>query len=421
MTEKLKIFKDKKDKYHFKTKDDRHIDIEHKDRRLKFKLHKWNREASIEVFLDMVEADNHKFIGNKIEIEDSKKKLRVYPIDTRTIGDFYGDSEDQVQCHDGGLRWELVAKGVLRVNSLTVPLVAKNLRCAYQPFLTEQDIAEGATRPLNVEGSYAFYHASKKDNQYMTGKMFHLFRPIVEDALGNKAWCSLYINPEITELTITIPQPFLDEATYPITLDPDFGYSNIGGTQYAIAADGVGDYRRGSAWTFTAANSTANYIRAYVRRSAGVGDVDCKAFINQKDSGGAGVHAQIATKENLACEEAPHWEQFDLAGEVLTNGVVYILNLLGDGDDTAKGEYYQIYLDFDGATAVASYYVGDDYGAPESPWTVAAEGTTKDYSIYCNYPYVPPGWQGKISGITNPAKIMGIPVAGIVKVKGIPA
>jgi len=33
--------------------------------------------------------------------------------------------------------------------------------------------------------------------------------------------------------------------------------------------------------------------------------------------------------------------------------------------------------------------------------------------------YTPTGWQGKISGITDPAKIMGIPVADIAKVKGI--
>lgn len=30
-----------------------------------------------------------------------------------------------------------------------------------------------------------------------------------------------------------------------------------------------------------------------------------------------------------------------------------------------------------------------------------------------------PGWTGKISGVTNPAKIMGVPVANIAKVKGV--
>lgn len=30
-----------------------------------------------------------------------------------------------------------------------------------------------------------------------------------------------------------------------------------------------------------------------------------------------------------------------------------------------------------------------------------------------------PGWTGKISGVTNPAKIMGVAVANIAKVKGV--
>lgn len=31
----------------------------------------------------------------------------------------------------------------------------------------------------------------------------------------------------------------------------------------------------------------------------------------------------------------------------------------------------------------------------------------------------PPGWTGKISGVTNPAKVMGVEVANIAKVKGV--
>lgn len=34
--------------------------------------------------------------------------------------------------------------------------------------------------------------------------------------------------------------------------------------------------------------------------------------------------------------------------------------------------------------------------------------------------YPPPaGWTGKISGVTNPAKVMGVDVANIAKVKGV--
>ena len=217
----LQIVQDASSKYHFKTKDDRHIDIEHKNKRLKFKLHKWNKEASIEVFLNMVEADTHKFSGNKIEVEDSKKKVRVYPIDTRSTADFYGDATDDIQCHDGGLRYELIYKEKPLNNFFDTPLVCTNTRWSKQPFLTREEITEGTRRPLNVEGSYAIYHVSKKNNQYMTGKMLHRYRPIAIDALGNKAWCGMEVDRPIdpTNIRTTIPQQFLDEAVYPSYID----------------------------------------------------------------------------------------------------------------------------------------------------------------------------------------------------------
>ena len=414
----LQIVQDEPRKYHFKTKDDQRVSIEHKDKNIALDLFKWGEETSFQILLDTVPTPNHTFTENKIEVETPDFLLRVYPIDTRSTGDFYGDVDDLVQCHDGGLRFELVLKKKRPAmgNSITFSLMAKNLRCAYQRFLTEQEIIDAKIiRPLNVEGSYAFYHVSKKNNQYMTGKAFHLFRPIVEDALGVKAWCSLYINPEITELTITIPQQFLDEATYPLTLDPDFGYSAIGGSFDALAST-TASFRQGSAWAMPAGGGTANWLRAYI---SGNVTVDCKAFINQKDSGGAGTHGQIATRENLACAQAPHWEEFTLSGEALTGGVNYILNVLGNGADApGKADTYAITFDEDGATAVDSYSeFPQNYGAPESPWVAAAEGTTRDFSIYVNYTEL--GWTGKISGVTNPAEIMGVAKADIAEVKGV--
>ena len=418
----LIIIPDEPKKYHFNTKDNQKVDIEHKnDDFIYLTLYKWGEEASLQIVLDKVPVHNHTFSGNKIEVENPDFLLRVYPINTRSTGDLYGDVDDVVQCHDGGLRFELILKKKRPAmsNSFSFPLIAKNLRCAYQPFLTEQEILKREIiRPLNIEGSYPFYHAAKKNNQYMTGKMFDFFRPIAEDALGNKAWCSLYINPEITELTVTVPQQFLDEATYPVTIDPDFGYTFVGGSSSEIASGGSLQHRsdrEGSAWPMPAPGGTANYIRA---RIFGGDAVDCKVFINQKDSGGVGTHGQIATDENLACAAAEHWEEFTLAGELLTAAVVYILNITADWGDLGGYSAYSVRYDNNGA--VASYNEVDmNYGAPASPWVIAADGTTRDYSIYCNYTDLAVGWTGTISGVANPAAIMGVPVANIATVKGV--
>lgn len=406
--EKLRIIQDAPSKYHFKTKDDQWVDIEHKDRGLALRLFKWGEEASLELSLNMVLSDKHQFLKNRIEMETPALKLRAYPIDARSTAEFYGDSEDDIQCEDGGLRFELVLKGKPLTNSFAVPIKSKDLRFSYQPFLTEQDIAKGRSCPLNVEGSYAVYHRTKKGNQYMTGKAFHIYRPIAEDAIGSKAWCSIHIDKYIdpTGLTIIIPQQFLDEATYPVTIDPDFGYTDIGALSGGIAQEEFSvDVRRGSAWPWPA-TGTANFIKAYIYGSAGSGTVDCKAFINQKDSGGAGTHGQIATKENLACAEAAHWEEFTLSSEALTLGINYILSIIGDESDLPKDGVY--YLKYDTNGAVASYLEAMDYAAPESPWVIDPDGTTKDYSIYVNYDVPEVGLENKSANMGSKMVAAGL-------------
>ncbi|MBA7651571.1 hypothetical protein ES703_59390 [subsurface metagenome] len=388
-SDKLKLIQDTPSRYHFKTKDDQRVNIEHKNRQLVLRLYKWGEEASLQIDLNVVLADTHQFLENKVEIDAPAAKLEAYPIDARSTAEFYGDSDDDIQCQDGGLRFELVLKAKPLSNSFSIPIKSKNLRFSYQPFLTEQDVAEGRSCPLNVEGSYAVYHTTKKNNQYMTGKAFHIYRPIAEDAFGNKVWCALHIDGHLdpTSLTITVPQQFLDEATYPVVIDPDFGYTTIGGTNYPIAIDSATPYRKGSAWAMPAPGGTANYIRAYIGASAGTPTVDCKTIINQQNSGGVGTHGQIAGPvENLECAAAFHWEEFTFSDEVLTEAVVYILNIIGNEADTAKGETYAVKGDTDGAVnSYTTTLAPGDYVAPASPWNEGASPTTHDYSIYCNY------------------------------------
>lgn len=381
----LVIIQDEPSKYHFKTKDNQRVDIEHRDDDFIYlTLYKWGEEASLQIVLDKVPVHNHTFLENRIEVENPDFLLRVYPIDTRSTGELYGDSDDVVQCQDGGFRFEIVLKKKRPAmdNSFTFPVISKNMRFSYQPFLTQEEIDQGVIRPLNMEGGYAVYHISKKNNQYMTGKVFDAPRPIAEDALGNKAWCSIHFDKNVdpTSMTVTVPQQFLDEAMYPVTIDPDFGYTSVGATSETLVI-GSTCYRLGSAWAMPAGGGTANYIRARIWGTP-VPD-DCTVFINQKDSGGVGTHAQIATKENLGCAIAEHWEEFTLASEALTGGTNYILNIVGKG--LGVKQYFYVKYDSAAPTALASYNESQYYITPESPWVVAAAGSTYDYSIYCNY------------------------------------
>lgn len=59
---------------------------------------------------------------------------------------------------------------------------------------------------------------------------------------------------------------------------------------------------------------------------------------------------------------------------------------------------------------------GDQFGAgPQEDYTLLGEDRISIYGTG----ETPVGWTGKISGVTNPAKIMGVDVANIAKVKGV--
>jgi len=346
------------------------------------KLNRWGGECFINVGLPTAEKITPVVESGGVKWRRQKVETQFYPLEPTTLNEL------------GGFEFEVVLKEKPPTNQIILDIQAQRLRFSYQPPLTQEEIDEGVVRPDNIVGSYAVYHATKKNNQYVTGKAFHIYRPMAIDAIDKKVRCDIQVDKSIdpTSLTITVPQQFLDEAVYPITIDPDFGYTSIGGTDYVIATKPTPAftkycYRWGSAWPMPAGGGTANWIKAYI---GGSSSCDCKAIINQKDSGGAGSHGQIAGPvENLACAEAFHWEEFTLANEVLTEAINYVLNGVGDYASLALNKVYKVKGDENGA--VASYYEAgvvdttDSYDNPESPWVVDPEGTTRDYSIYCDY------------------------------------
>lgn len=128
--------------------------------------------------------------------------------------------------------YEVVLRKKPANNTINIPFTATNLVFYYQPPLTSEfaqaeceiwtethvKLLDGKEyfRPANIVGSYAVYHASKVGNEAGTGKLFHIYRPYATDALGAMVWCSIHIANNI--LTMTIPQTFLNSATYPVTV-----------------------------------------------------------------------------------------------------------------------------------------------------------------------------------------------------------
>lgn len=180
--------------------------------------------------------------GAKLELEGEKVK---YITDEYEVHLY--DKSDAGENGGHEIEWLLPKKP--KSNILRATLLYKgNVKFCYQPELTQVEINDGCVRPENVVGSYAVYidKSNHKLNgkNYATGKIEHIYRPQAIDANGNKTWCELYI-PESGQadipinITVTIPQKFLDEAVYPIVVDPTFGYTTVGGSTYNTSSNTI--------------------------------------------------------------------------------------------------------------------------------------------------------------------------------------
>lgn len=120
---------------------------------------------------------------------------------------------------------------------------AENYNFFYQPELTPEEIAEGARRPEHIVGSLAVYHKDKRDHvlgkeNYGNGKVMHIPRPEVwelNNPTSTREWAKLsYSEPN---LCVTVRQGFLDNAEYPVRVDPTFGYTSVGASNNIFSND----------------------------------------------------------------------------------------------------------------------------------------------------------------------------------------
>jgi hypothetical protein len=123
------------------------------------------------------------------------------------------------------------------VETYDVDFPANGLQWYCQPALTPREQARGGRRPENVVGSYAVYGPASGNlvdpsgtpiRQCTTGKFCHVYRPQLVAANGLKVWCTQHYDPIARQLAVSLPADFVASAQYPLTLDPTFGFTDIG-------------------------------------------------------------------------------------------------------------------------------------------------------------------------------------------------
>lgn len=344
-------------------------DIQQNDFYPQFKTKHWDNECNFSARLvttggSVVEDDG------KLGYDDGEKIARFYEKDT-------GDE-------DGGFEFDVVLKSKPTSNVLTWTIQTKELDFFYQPELTTEEIDQGVSRPVNVVGSYAVYHKTKKNNkvggkEYRTGKVFHIYRPYAEDATGKREWCELNIDEAQGLLTVTIPRQWLNKAAYPVVVDPTFGYTTIGGTNFYWDSTLTDHYRIGTVGTPGA--STLDSIHYAAAKETSSGSYTIYSYINQEDSGGAGVHGEITSySQSNSLTTTATWFTQTAASESLSAATNYIVNAHGNNYASSSNRPL-FYYDSSGSNYIDVF--SNLTAAQEDPWNDTKSAHSP--SIYATY------------------------------------
>ncbi len=183
---------------------------------------------------------------------------------------------------NGRFKWDIEFKERPLKNSWTWELKhADGIEFYYQGELTDEEIKDGCGRPAEVVGSYAVY-CNKANNKYKTGKLCHIYRPFCYDINGESIYADLLIADG--QLTITIDESWLDNAVYPVRLDPTIGYTSTPGS--TTATSGSGYMTTGIAGTDLIADSSGLCNKMYIYVSSiGTGLSVNVGIYNNNESG----------------------------------------------------------------------------------------------------------------------------------------
>lgn len=200
-------------------------------------LSRWNARATLDIHYHGIRAEGRQVESHKIAWNGVEHSLHAYDVSPTS------------ELDEGGLELEVILPSKPQVNfwSFTIPNWDR-YDFDHQSALAhiDQDGSSWETnqwggrrqRPAHVVNSYAVYARSigghvLGDLNFEIGKILHIFRPKVVDATGLWVWGTL--NFKEGTLTVTAPWSFLEGATYPVRVDPTFGYSGTAASDDNIA------------------------------------------------------------------------------------------------------------------------------------------------------------------------------------------
>ena len=348
-------------------------DASHADFKPHVKLTRWAGECHFSMGI----ATTRKILP----VQNGATVRWISPLDGMEVRGYFKDSA----CDN--YEYEIILAQAPVSNTITLDLVANGLDFIYQPELTPVEVARGNIRPANVVGSYAVYHSTKGPlhsipgdaEKYKTGKAFHIYRPELIDADGDRAWADLDIDVVLGKMIITMPRAWLDAAAYPVIVDPTIGYTSIGGswdntnnyliTSARVQAGTTGDANPGTAYVYGKLSASGSRTAMMGVYAGGAVPPDGQSKVSSSD-------AAIAVNSTTAA-----WLSAAITWTGITSGTYYYVALNGQGQHVNDPPGTMTAYDASGTTYYAARTHANDMPAT---FPVTANFTAV-FSLYVDY------------------------------------
>ena len=344
----------------------------------------WKGEKGLKVKHDMGEASVYEKIKDKRKIEILTEVVNI---------------------DDGGFKVDFLLNEEPSNNEFCYLIEGhEDYNFYYQDVLTPEEEALGFSRPENVQGGYAVYHKTLRDNQYQTGKAMQIYRPQVweyENEDDTVVWAELTFDEKKGELCVVVDKDYLKNANYPVRVDPTFGYTSIGASTAELSGtDGAGEADNDA--TLWGDHVPIDFggkilVEDVVAYMSVIGPssstIDVYMALWDEDSDGVDTHgllAQNTTVHDMTGANNPGWYT-NTFNAVIDGTNDVILSYINDPNDYISGTTI---LHVDSVTEGSTRYYGEGISnsatafadlTTQDPWVDEESTGQFQFSIYANY------------------------------------
>lgn len=350
-------------------------DVESDSLTEQFELSAWDGESTMKIHLP-------KYIGTEHKRPQKNNDL-LHP---GAIFDHTDNYYSEIYYNNGGIEWDLHFEEKPDTNQWRFNIETDGLILFYQDSAWVDSVTEGWYDD-DVLYSYAAYCGKFNNHRnivgkdtteeyYYAGKVFHIYRPLAIDNLFDSAWCSIRIDQDSGFIELTAPQKYLDNANYPMRIDPYFGKDTVGASPISVS-----DYQLNANWSNTAwpsGNITGTTDSLFVSHVIVSGTHSFKGYVYDYDATVANCDLLDSTEEHSeAAGGGQHTQQLALTMGYEPSAVPLIVVMQAEG-----GAAHRVYGD--AVTSGFQKFVADTDFDPPTTLSGASDGTT-GYSMWVKY------------------------------------